>query len=43
MPNNIPGMIPAIKSLPIETPAILPYSTKAMLGGIIGPIVEATA
>ena len=34
-----PGTKPARNSLPTDTPAILPYTTSGMLGGMIGPMV----
>ncbi len=38
-----PGAIPARNSLVIETPPTTPNSTKPMLGGMIGPMIEAEA
>src|SRR5699024_4006575 len=38
-----PGNIPAIKRSLIETLAITPYKISTILGGMIGPIVEALA
>jgi hypothetical protein len=32
---RIPGMIPAINNFPIDVSVMIPYKTKAMLGGII--------
>jgi len=37
-PMIIPGTTPARKSFPMETWAMTPYSTRLMLGGIMGPI-----
>ena len=41
--TRIPGIAPAKNRLPIDTPAMLPYITNAILGGTIGPIVAEAA
>ena len=41
--DRIPGTIPAIKSLPTDCSAIIPYITIGMLGGIRIPKVPAAA
>ena len=43
IPTRIPGIAPAKNRLPIDTPAMLPYITNAILGGTIGPIVAEAA
>ena len=39
---SIPGIMPAISSLPIEVSVMIPYRTKAILGGIMIASVPAT-
>jgi hypothetical protein len=39
----MPGIIPAINISPTDTPAITPYKTKGILGGIMTPMVPAAA
>ena len=43
VPIKRPGTIPATNILPIETPAIAPYTTKGILGGIITPMAPDVA
>ncbi len=46
MPIRIPGMAPAKKSAPMETPVREPYKIISILGGMIGPMhddVQVTA
>lgn len=38
-----PGMMPAMKSLPMEAPMETPYETKRILGGMMTPIIPAAA
>lgn len=35
--TSMPGIIPDINRSPIDTPVIMPYTTKEILGGIIVP------
>jgi hypothetical protein len=39
-PISRPGTIPPRNSAPTETSARLPYMTKGILGGMIGPTVQ---
>ena len=39
-PITMPGPIPAMNSRPIDTLAVIAYTTIMMLGGMIGPSVD---